>query len=94
MENDKSINGHRHKFYDVLKHNDTESRDYDDDQVLGAHLVHHGMSDKKDFDRNYRLFVLAQCKPTALRPTEQLWIDKLRTMKPFGLNQNYYAGDH
>ena len=62
--------------------------------TIGAHLVHHGMTDKKDFDRNYRLFVLAHSKPTALRPTEQLWIDKLRTMKPFGLNQNYSVGDH
>ena len=56
-----------------------QSRVYDDEQILGAHLVNdHGMKRKGDFNTNYSLFILANCNPTSLRTTEKHWIDKLR----------------
>ena len=67
---------------------------YDDEQIVGAHLVHeHGLKRRTDFNRSYRLFVLALCNPVSLRTTEQLWIDKLKTLHPFGLNQKSSVGD-
>ena len=80
------VNGHRSKFYHVLKNSDTITEDCDDEHIVGAHLVHgHNIERRKDFNLSYRLFVLAQVNPTMLRTTEQLWINKLKTLRPFGL---------
>ena len=89
-------NGHRSKFYGVLRSSRTAdpNRVYDDEQIVGAHLVNeHGLKRQTDFNHSYRLFVLALCNPVCLRTTEQLWIDKLKTMHPFGLNQKSSVGD-
>ena len=89
-------NGHRSKFYGILKSSPAgkSNQVFDDEQIVGAHLVHdHGLKDKKAFNRSYRLFVLAYCNPVCLRTTEQLWIDKLKTLHPFGLNQKSSVGD-
>ena len=51
------------------------------------HALAHDVERRKDFDFSYRLFVLAQVNPTLLRSTEQLWIDKLKTLRPLGLNK-------
>ena len=90
------VNGHRSRFYGVLRGSVAAKsiRVFDDEQIVGAHLVHdHGLKDRNDFNRNYRLFILAFCNPACLRKTEQLWIDKLKTLRPFGLNQNSSVGD-
>ena len=90
----KRVNGHRHKFYDVLRHGMTPNDFYDDEQIVGAHLVHqHGLKNKKDFNCSYRLFILAFSNPVSIRKTEQFWIDKLNTRTPYGLNQNSSVGD-
>ena len=92
------INGHRSKFYKVLKHSaKRRSRvgmdDYDDEQILGAHLVHeHKLKRGTDFNDNYIVSILAHSRPCTLRKTEQFWIDKLHTLRPFGLNQNKSVG--
>ena len=80
------MNGHRSKFYEILR---SGNYAYDDDeQILGAYLVdQHGMRDKPDFNKNYKLFIIAQVSPSNLRKFEQLWIDKLNSLRPFGLNQ-------
>ena len=69
------VNGHRSKFYGVLKKSVTgESvKVVDDEQILGAHLVHdHGLLNRKDFNISYRIFILARVDPLLLRRTEQL----------------------
>ena len=77
-----------------MRHSDAEARIYDDEQILGAHLAHeHSFKRNGDFNRNYRVFILAHCNPPSLRKTEQLWIDKLRTLRPYGLNQKSSVGD-
>ena len=89
-------NGHRSKFYEVLKNsssfqpgNIVTLADYDDEQILGAHIVHdHRVTERNDFNCNYRLFVLCQPQPNNLRISEQFWINKLKTYRPYGLNQN------
>ena len=90
------VNGHRSKFYDVLKRGITNNcvEVFDDEQIVGAHLVRdHGLKRRKDFNQSYQIYILAFCDPTYLRKTEQLWIDKLKTLTPFGLNQNNSVGD-
>ena len=80
------MNGHRSKFYEVLR-NGIFNYD-DDDQILGAHLVdHHGVSTLGDFNASYNLFILAHVSPANLRTREQFYINKLRSLRPFGLNQ-------
>ena len=93
------VNGHRSHFYTVLNQSATnnlrEGMDhYDDEQILGAHLVHeHNVKMKTDFNKNYSIFILAHSRPMSLRITEQFWIDKLRTLRPFGLNQSCSVGE-
>ena len=82
------VNGHRSKFYHVLKNSDTITEDCDDEHIVGAHLVHaHNVVRTKDFNLSYRVFILARVNPTLLRSTEQFWINKLKTLRPFGLNK-------
>lgn len=90
------VNSHRHNYYDVLKHSDTSrvERVYDDEQILGAHLANeHNFRHRSDFNNNYKLFIMAHCTPISLRRTEQFWISKLRTLRPYGLNQNNSVGE-
>ena len=89
------MNGHRHKYYDVLRQSDTvrAGREYDDEQILGAHLANeHNFRQRTDFNKNYKVYIMAHCSPISLRPTEQFWINKLRTLRPYGLNQNNSVG--
>ena len=87
------INGHRSKFYYVLKHSANPADFFDDEQILGAHIVHdHGLLEKTDFDNNYTLYILGYSNPASIRRSEQFWIDKLKTRTPFGLNQNDSIG--
>ena len=91
----KRVNGHRHKFHDVLGHGLSPNDFCDDDQILAAHLAHHhGLKNKKDFNSSYRVFILAYSNPVSIRKTEQFWIDKLKTLTPYGLNQNSSICDY
>ena len=91
------VNGHRSKFYEVLGKSDTTSdiwKGIDDEQIVGAHLaLEHNLRNKKDFNKNYRLFIMAHTSPSTLRKTEQFYIKKLKTLRPYGLNQNNSVGD-
>ena len=81
---------HRSHFYDVMKHSNTEERIYDDEQILGAHLAHeHSLKGRGDFNCSYKVDIFAHCSPPSLRKTEQLWINKLKTLRPYGLNQKW-----
>ena len=67
---------------------------FDDEQILGVHLVHnHGLKNQTDFNKSYRLFILSYSNPWSIRRSEQFWIDKLKTLTPFGLNQNCSVGN-
>ena len=87
------VNGHRSKFYRAAEYS-ADAMDFsDDDQILGIHLIHHhGLRNRKDFNQNYRLFILAYSNPWSIRRSEQFWIDKLKTLTPFEFNQNCSVG--
>ena len=67
-----------------MEHSDAWALDSsDDEQILGIHLVvEHGLKNRKDFNKNYRLFILANSNPCSIRRSEQFWIDKLNTLTP------------
>ena len=91
------INAHRHSFYEVLKvcpnitakspNRENLPLEIDDTNVLGAHLLlKHGLSDKSAFNKYLRFTILKFATPSSIRQSEQQFIDSLKTLYPFGLN--------
>ena len=85
------INGHRSKFYEILeasKRGNREALDeFDDDNVLGAHLFSvHDCRERHDFNESFHFDILCSTAPDNIRKSEQFFINKLKTLYPFGLN--------
>ena len=87
------VNGHRSKYYGILDSYAKKDQispfgpgDTDDGKVLGAHLFPsvHQKRDKADFNKYFVFDILATTSPENLRKGEQLHIDKLRSLYPFG----------
>ena len=56
-----------------------------DDATLSEHLIsHHGVTDGDLFNDSYSFTVL-QLAPHDLDSCEQIWVDRLATVAPFGL---------
>lgn len=88
------VNGHRSKYYDILGSFRLNSHfsphgpgDIDDENVLGAHLftVHNKKKDS-DFNDSFMFDILCSTAPNNIRKSEQFYIDKLKSLYPFGLN--------
>ena len=84
--------GHRAKYIKYGKQlaNGVEINlsDLDDEYSLGIHLHDvHNITDADGFDKYYRFTILESCNPRDLSKKEHLWIQKLRTLFPHGLNQ-------
>ena len=83
---------HRANFYKLLndptlKFSDEYLGEENDTYSLGGHLVdEHGLSNKTDFDLSYSVFILKNSSPKSLEVNEHLFIQKLRTLKPYGIN--------
>ena len=86
------VTEHRSNFYKILndpslKYSDDYLREDNDTYSLGAHLVdEHGISGRPDFDLSYTVFILKNSSPRSLEVNEHLFIQKLRTLKPYGIN--------
>ena len=66
------------KLFDALKESVTDSlvASVHNEQIVGAHLVNdHQLKYRSDFNKSYKIFILALCDPSYLR-IEQSWIDR------------------
>ena len=87
------VKEHRGYFYDLLndpslKYSYDYLRDDCDNYSLGAHLVEdHNLTNRADFDLSYTVFILKNSSPRSLEVDEHLFIQKLRTLRPYGINK-------
>ena len=59
----------------------------DDTYSLGAHLIdEHGCTSRADFNKFYNVFILMNSSPSTLEVNEHKFIQRLKTLKPFGIN--------
>ena len=90
---------HRSSFIALMKklkrdRNNVNLLEIDDEQILGAHLFSkHNKRNAHDFNTCYVVDILSHCNPCDIRITEQRYIDKLKTLTPYGLNQCNSIGD-
>ena len=82
------VDGHRGQFYKLIGDNiDVNIDTFDDDNVLGAHIIRkHKKTEKSDFDSIFIFDILRIDQPENLRKHEQSFINRLKTLYPFGLN--------
>ena len=85
------INIHRSKFYDCIK-NSGKLKSHlagDDDHLLGQHIFFdHGMRYKDSFDTAFSFTILETVSPIDMDVKEHIWVQKLRTIVPLGLNSH------
>ena len=93
----KRNNGHRHYFNEILKQiNDENIQEIDTNSdlwMLGLHLhLEHGLTDPDAFDHNIKFGILDVVNPTEIEKKEFLWMHKLNTFQPTGINIEYPFG--
>ena len=82
----KRMGGHRECYYQILRNEDVDFSK--DDYSLGLHLFHeHGLRDKEDFNRHYRVQILEVCSPSRIEKKEHYYIHGYNTLHPIGLNK-------
>ena len=57
-----------------------------DDNTLAAHALEHGIRTKADFNNLYKFSVLRYVEKEELTKSEQFFINKFNTIRPYGLN--------
>ena len=83
---------HRKNFYKVLrdpsiKFSDEYLANDCDTYSLASHLIDgHYIERREDFDLSYTVIILMNSSPSNLEMNEHLFVQKLRTIKPLGIN--------
>ena len=81
------VNEHRAHYYKLIANPMFTPEDNDDGFSLGRHLVEcHDMRRREDFNQCFKILVLCNSSPKTLEVDEHRYIQKLRTLRPFGLN--------
>ena len=82
------VNAHRNSFYRILDANSLDNIEIDDTNILGYHIFScHEKMNRNDFNACYKFDIVCNAAPTNIRTLEQFYINKLKTLMPFGLNQ-------
>ena len=84
---------HRTSFYKFLANpnlrNSLNLNGDDDVYSLGIHLFdEHNLTNKSDFNKSFKVSILMNCNPSTLDVNEHRFIQKLKCIKPFGINSN------
>ena len=84
------INGHRSKYYECLRYTgDRANLSDDEEHLLGLHLYfEHNFRDSGSFNDTYAFTLLERCNPRNIDLKEHLWIQRLKCIKPYGLNSH------
>ena len=84
------ISGHRawmKKTKDKEKDQEDGKWENEDEATLAEHLkAEHELENAEDFNNAYKFTVLQFCAPSTIDKLEQIWISRLKTMTPYGLN--------
>ena len=65
----------------------------DDTFALSIHLYNeHGLDTNEAFKDNYKFAILEHCSPKILQLREHIWIQRLQSLTPLGLNLNIPFG--
>ena len=95
--NHKRINGHRNDMKKYMKNpqilNDNSDLSEKDRFSLALHLHRdHNIKSTDGLDDHYSFTILEKCTPKSLDVKEHLWIQRLKSLTPFGLNLNSPLG--
>ena len=85
----KRVNGHRQSFSNVVSKglSYVNSPDTEDTFCLGIHLLNeHGIT--TNFNDHFTFHVLEHVSPLQMEKSEHLWIHKLNTLFPHGMNRS------
>ena len=93
----KRINGHRKYYKEILKNAENGTNQEIDSNsdlwMLGLHLhLDHGLTDPDAFDKYMKFGILEVVNPTEIEKKEYIWMHRLNTFQPTGLNIEYPFG--
>jgi len=81
------VNEHRAHYYKLISNPTFCPEESDDGYSLAKHLIeHHNKKDRTDFNQCYNVMILCNSSPKTLDIDEHKYIQKLRTIRPYGLN--------
>ena len=97
QKENRRVNGHRDSLKHYIANPNVINTDSDllekDRYTLAIHLdVVHGIRTVTGLDDNYKFTILEKCSPRSLDVKEHLWIQKIASLVPFGLNINSPLG--
>ena len=81
------VNEHRAHFYKLISDPSFTPEENDDGFSLGRHLIEcHSLKRREQFNQSYKVLIICNSSPRTLEVDEHRFIQRLRTLRPLGLN--------